>query len=49
MDMVSLFLKLWHQSSFLMVHEEDSTDIFMIFNLLTQHGVLKTCIWDSGL
>jgi hypothetical protein len=49
MDMVSTFLKLWNQSSLLLVHGKDATDIFMIFNLLTQDGVLQTCIWDSGL
>jgi hypothetical protein len=27
-------------SSFLLVHGEDATDIFMILNLLTQDGVL---------
>ena len=49
MDMVSMFLKLWYQSSFLLIHGEDVTDIFMIFNLLTRHGVLQTCIWNGGL
>jgi hypothetical protein len=48
MDMVSMFLKLWHQSSFLLVHQEDATDIF-ILNLLTQDGILQTCTWDSGV
>jgi hypothetical protein len=49
MDMVSMCLKLWYQSSFLLVQGDNTTNICIIFNLLTQDGVLQTCIWDSGL